>query len=98
MKKELEAKGFCVYVATAPAAGAEIVRMRVANGENVLAVVDLEMPTSSGRSFYGGFEPIRRLKCHDIDLPVLLMVESLSDKPAPELEHLAFAGLSVSRR
>ena len=80
LKKELEAKGFCVYVATAPAAGAEIVRMRVANGENVLAVVDLKMPTSSGRSFYGGFELIRRLKRHDIDLPVLLMVESLSDK------------------
>ena len=80
LKQELEAKGFCVYVATAPAAGAEIVRMRVANGENVLAVVDLKMPTSSGRSFYGGFELIRRLKRHDIDLPVLLMVESLSDK------------------
>ena len=80
LKKELEAKGFCVYVATAPAAGAEIARMRVANGENVLAVVDLKMPTSSGRSFYGGFELIRRLKRHDIDLPVLLMVESLSDK------------------
>ena len=54
--------------------------MRVTNGENVLAVVDLKMPTSSGKSFYGGFELIRRLKRHDIDLPVLLMVESLSDK------------------
>ena len=80
LKRELEAKGFCVYVATTPAAGAEIARMRVANGENVLAVVDLKMPTSSGRSFYGGFELIRRLKRHDIDLPVLLMVESLSEK------------------
>ena len=47
---------------------------------NVLAVVDLKMPTSSGKSFYGGFELIRRLKRHDIDLPVLLMVESLSEK------------------
>ena len=34
----------------------------------MLAVVDLKMPTSSGRSFYGGFELIRRLKRHDIEV------------------------------
>jgi CheY-like chemotaxis protein len=43
-------------------------------------VGDFKMPTTTGKSFYGGFELARRLNAIDPPVPLLLMVEELSDK------------------
>lgn len=76
---ELESRGYRVFTASSPGTGAELVRQRRQQGESLLVAVDLKMPTSSGESFYGGFELIRRLHGEHFTEPVLLMVESLSE-------------------
>lgn len=78
--RDLSARGYRVSSASAPAAGAKAVRKHAAAGRQVLVVVDLKMPTTSGRSFFGGFELIRRIKKSGLEPPLLLMVEDLSDK------------------
>jgi hypothetical protein len=45
-----------------------------------MVVVDLKMPTSTQRSFFGGFELIRRVHKSHPEVPTLLMTESLSEK------------------
>ncbi|HSF19063.1 MAG TPA: response regulator [Vicinamibacteria bacterium] len=86
--KELQRRGHRVFTASDPRAGRDIIRRRVENGEKVLAAVDLKMPTTSGRSFYGGFELVRKLKNLKPIVPVLLMVESLSDKAKTRAKEL----------
>jgi CheY-like chemotaxis protein len=76
---ELKSRGYRVFTASSPGSGAKLIRTRRNQGESVLAAVDLKMPTSSGESFYGGFELIRRLQREPFPVPVLLMAESLSD-------------------
>ncbi|HXV64347.1 MAG TPA: response regulator [Vicinamibacteria bacterium] len=85
---ELQRRGHRVFTASDPTAGRNIIRRRVENGEKVLAAVDLKMPTTSGRSFYGGFELVRKLKKVKPIVPVLLMVESLSDKAKTRAKEL----------
>ena len=80
VSEELARKGYRVYTASNPAAGAGIVQDRVAAGERVMVVVDLKMPTSTERSFFGGFELIRRVHRSHPGIPVLLMTETLSEK------------------
>ncbi len=78
--EELTANGYKVFTATEPAKGASIAAERVAAGDHVLVVGDLKMPTTTGKSFYGGFELARRLGKIEPPVPLLLMVEQLSDK------------------
>ena len=78
--EELERTGYRVFAASTPAEGARLASARLAVGDEVLVAVDLKMPTSSGRSFYGGFELIRRLRQIDPSFSTVLMVESLSEK------------------
>jgi CheY-like chemotaxis protein len=78
--RDLEARGWQIFVASSPSDGIELVRACRLREEHVLLVADLKMPTTSGRSFYGGFELIRRVR-QLVDTPsVLLMVESLSER------------------
>ena len=76
----LRSAGCRVYSATSPVAGADVVRARKKEGDHVLVVADLKMPTTSGRSFWGGFELIRWLERNGTVPPILLMVESLGEK------------------
>jgi CheY-like chemotaxis protein len=78
--EELTANGYRVFTATAPVEGTTIAKERVGAGDRVLVVADLKMPTSTGRSFFGGFELVRRLQRAKASVPVLLMAEYLSDK------------------
>ena len=75
----IEAHGYNVVTADRPAEGAVAARELALTGEPVVVVVDLKMPTSSGKSFFGGFELVRRLNHSGPRLPVLLMAESLSE-------------------
>jgi CheY-like chemotaxis protein len=78
--EELEANGYQVFTATEPLKGANIAKERVAAGEQVLVVSDLKMPTTTGKSFFGGFEVARRVQKLEKPVPVLLMAERLTDK------------------
>lgn len=76
----LRSAGYSVYTAPGPAEGVVLAKQRLEADEQVRLVVDLKMPTSNGRSFFGGFELVRRLNRAGARLPVLLMAEALSDK------------------
>jgi len=76
---EFRARGYRVLTADNPAGGAELIQSVAAAGERLLALVDLCMPTSNGRSFHGGFELIRTLKRARVKLPLVLMAERLSE-------------------
>jgi len=78
--EELTENGYKVVTAPTPDKAARIAAEHAAAGEQVLVVGDLKMPTTTGRSFYGGFELARRLQKIDQPVPLLLMVEDLSDK------------------
>jgi CheY-like chemotaxis protein len=80
VSEELAKTGYRIYTASNPTAGARIVHERAAAGERVMVVVDHKMPTSSERSFFGGFELIRRVHRSHPGIPVLLMTETLSEK------------------
>lgn len=86
---ELKSRGYTVFTASSPASAAELILARAQQGESILAAVDLKMPTSSGESFYGGFELIRRLRSERLQVPVLLMAESLSDAARDQAKALA---------
>jgi CheY-like chemotaxis protein len=53
-----------------------------------MVVVDLKMPTSSERSFFGGFELVRRVRRNHPGIPVLLMAESISEKAKARAKEL----------
>jgi CheY-like chemotaxis protein len=78
--EELAANGYQVFSATEAAKGAALVKERIEAGEKVMVVADLKMPTTTGRSFFGGFEVARRVQRMKPSVPVLLMAEKLSDK------------------
>jgi CheY-like chemotaxis protein len=80
VSEELARKGYRVFTASNPGTGAGVVNERAAAGERVMVVVDLKMPTSTERSFFGGFELIRRVHRSHPGIPVLLMTETLSEK------------------
>ena len=77
---ELKAKGLNVRTAPGPAAGADLACQHAKAGEPVVIVCDLNMLSSTGRNFYGGFELVRRVKKSGFDLPVLMTAERLPDK------------------
>lgn len=91
--EELAAKGYRVLTASNPKAGAKVVRERLGSGESVMVVADLKMPTSSERSFFGGFELVRRIRRNDASVPVLLMAESLSEKAKARAKQLGIRRL-----
>jgi CheY-like chemotaxis protein len=78
--EELRSIGYRVFCASAPAEAAALARDVAASHPALLVVTDLGMPTSTGRSFWGGFELVRLLKRGGLTAPVLLMAESLSPK------------------
>ena len=86
--EELRVKGYQVFTASSPGEGANLVRTHLQNGEAILVVVDLKMPTSSGESFFGGFELIGRLQSDRLHVPVLLMVESLENEAREQAKTL----------
>lgn len=94
LSEELAKKGYRVFTASNPAAGAGIVQERVAAGERVMVVVDLKMPTSTERSFFGGFELIRRVQRSHPGTPVLLMAETLSEKARMRAKELGIRRLA----
>ena len=77
---ELRASRVLVRSASNPKEAVALVREHSEAGERVVVITDLRMPTSTGRSFYGGFELVRRLKKNGFNPPVLLMTERLSEK------------------
>jgi CheY-like chemotaxis protein len=76
----LREAGYRVYTAASPSEGVGLASEIVLSGERLLVVTDLGMPSSSGRSFRGGFELVRTLKRNEIEAPILLMAEKLSHK------------------
>jgi CheY-like chemotaxis protein len=92
---ELAKKGYKVFTASNPTAGAATVEERVGSGERVIVVVDLKMPTSSERTFYGGFELVRRVRRTDPALPVLLMIEGISEKAKSRAKELGIRRMVV---
>ncbi len=76
----LREAGYRVYTAPSPSEGFGLASEIVLSGERLLVVTDLGMPSSSGRSFRGGFELIRALKRNEVEAPILLMAEKLSHK------------------
>ncbi len=93
VSEELTTKGYRVFTASNPLAGANVVRERLESGETVMVVVDLKMPTSSERSFFGGFELVRRIRRMNASVPVLLMAESLSEKAKARAKELGIRRL-----
>lgn len=94
VSEELGKKGYRVFTASSPATGAGIIHERASAGEWVMAVVDLKMPTSTERSFYGGFELIRRVQRSHPGIPVLLMTETLSEKAKMRAKELGIRRLA----
>ncbi len=94
VSEELAKKGYRVFTASNPATGAGMVQERAAAGERVMVVVDLKMPTSTERSFFGGFELIRRVHRNHPGIPVLLMTETLSDKAKLRAKELGIRRLA----
>jgi CheY-like chemotaxis protein len=93
VSEELAKKGYRVFTASNPATGAGIVQEHAGAGERVMVVVDLKMPTSTERSFFGGFELIRRVHRNHPTIPVLLMTETLSDKARARAKELGIRRL-----
>ncbi len=77
---ELRSRGYEVVTSGGPAEGFAAVRSLIENGRKVLLVTDLGMPTTTGRSFLGGFELVSSLRRGGFRLPVLLMTEKLTPK------------------
>ncbi len=77
---ELRSQGYEVVTAGGPAEGVSAVRSLVESGREVVLVTDLRMPTTTGRSFFGGFELVRTLRRDGFRVPVLLMTEKLTPK------------------
>ena len=79
VSERLQDHGYEVLTADNPVDGAELTRRAIASGERVILIIDLGMPSSTGRNFHGGFELIRILKRIGVEVPVLLMADRLSD-------------------
>ncbi len=94
LSEELAKKGYRVFTASNPAAGASIVHEHASAGERVMVVADLKMPTSTERSFFGGFELIRRVHRSHPGTPVLLMAETLSEKAKMRAKELGIRRLA----
>ncbi len=77
---ELRSQGYEVVTAGGPAEGVSAVRSLVESGREVILVTDLRMPTTTGRSFFGGFELVGTLRRDGFRVPVLLMTEKLTPK------------------
>ena len=77
---ELRSQGYDVVTSGGPADGFSAVRSLVESGRKVVLVTDLRMPTTTGRSFLGGFELVRTLRRSGFQVPVLLMTEKLTPK------------------
>lgn len=77
---ELRSQGYEVVTAGGPADGFSAVRSLVESGRKVVLVTDLRMPTTTGRSFFGGFELVTTLRRGGFQVPVLLMTEKLTPK------------------
>jgi len=88
---ELRGRRVRVRTASGPAEGAALVRRHAEAGDRVVVVSDLHMPSSTGRSFYGGFELVRRIRNSGLNLPVLLITERLPEKARVRARELGIA-------
>ena len=88
---ELRSHGYRVSTASDPIGGAALVRQHATAGKQVVLVADLRMPTSTGRSFFGGFELVRRVNKSKLSVPILLMAERLSEKARARARELGIA-------
>ena len=86
--EELRSRRLRVETASDPDAGEALVRRLLTAGDRVVLVSDLRMPMSSGKSFYGGFELVRRLKNSRLELPILLMTDRLPEKARQRAKEL----------
>jgi CheY-like chemotaxis protein len=77
---EFQTKGYKVQTASSPGEALSAVRALIETGRQVLVVTDLRMPTSTGTSFFGGFELVRMLNRNRLKVPILLMTEKLPPK------------------
>jgi CheY-like chemotaxis protein len=76
----LRSAGYRVYTAAGTSEGIGMASELSLSSQKLVVVTDLGMPSTSGRSFRGGFELAHVLKKTDIQLPVILMTEKLSPK------------------
>jgi len=90
----LREKGLEVYTASGPAQGADLACRQAEAGGPVVVVSDLNMPSSTGRNFYGGFELVRRIKKSGLELPILLTAERLPDKARQRARELGIANVA----
>ena len=88
---EFKGRGLRVWTAAGPADGAALACRHAQAGEPVVVVCDLNMLSSTGRNFYGGFELVRRLKKSGLDLPILLTTERLPDQARQRARELGIA-------
>ncbi len=86
--EELRARRLRVEIASNPDEGEALVRKLLTAGDRVVLVSDLRMPSASGRSFYGGFELVRRLRNSRLELPILLMTDRLPEKARERAKEL----------
>lgn len=86
--EELRARRLRVEIASSPDAGEELVRRLLTAGERVVLASDLRMPSANGKSFYGGFELVRRLRNSRLELPILLMTDRLPEKARERAKEL----------
>jgi CheY-like chemotaxis protein len=93
VSEELSKRGYRTFAASNPGSGTAIVQERAAAGEPVMIVVDLKMPTSSERSFFGGFELIRKVHRNHPGIPVLLMADTISEKAKMRAKELGIRRL-----
>jgi CheY-like chemotaxis protein len=76
----LRSQGYSVVTATGPAEGLSAIRSLIDSGKRVVLITDLRMPTTTGRSFLGGFELVRDVRRSHWAVPVLLMSGKLTTK------------------
>ena len=86
--EELRARRLRVEIASNPDEGEALVRKLLTAGDRVVLVSDLRIPSASGRSFYGGFELVRRLRNSRLELPILLMTDRLPEKARERAKEL----------
>ena len=87
--------GYRVYTASGPIEAAGIASELSLSIERLQVITDLGMPTSSGKSFRGGFELARLLNRNGVQASVLLMTERLSSKARARAKALGIRKIAI---
>jgi CheY-like chemotaxis protein len=91
---ELRNRGHRVVTAGGPTEGAEVVR-KLASAAPLVLITDMGMPTSTGKSFQGGFELVRLLRKAKLRVPVLLMAERMSEMARAKARELGVTKVAL---